>query len=90
MSFIHPKPFYRACMAAVVRNIIAERKRQGLKQNQVSARCGMSPGNMCKLESGYHSMTLTTLFIIAAALEVEPGFLLNGALPRRYNRRKRL
>lgn len=89
MSFTRPKSFYRSRMAVVVTNIITERKRQGIKQYQLSFRCGMNAGNMNKLESGYHSMTLTTLFRIADALEVSTEVLLRGALPHHRRLKKK-
>lgn len=78
--FIKDKSFYRAKMSVLVANIIRERRAQGLTQYQLSARLGMSPGNMCKLESGYHSMTLTTFLRICDALETKPEKLVKGLL----------
>ena len=53
---------------ALVRALVAERKRQGLSQREVGRRAGLSTGGFCEAERGDHSPMLSNLRAWAEAL----------------------
>jgi transcriptional regulator with XRE-family HTH domain len=59
--------------------IAAERKRQGLSLNQLSAKAGLSQSMISRLESNPRNPTLSTLLRIADVLELNLGELLKRA-----------
>ena len=54
----------------VGRNAARIRKEQGLTQEQLAERCGMSQQYLSKLEQGRRNPTLVTVYEIATALGV--------------------
>lgn len=83
----------------VGRNIRALRQARNLTVEGLASACGMTKGQMSKIETGSVSAPLSTIDRIAQALEAEPGLLLrrrdgnNWYLARRSEletRRKRL
>jgi transcriptional regulator with XRE-family HTH domain len=63
------------------RNLFMARRRAGLTQAQLAERSGLSIDAVHKLERGRRSPLLPTIAVLAEALEVEPGELIEG--PRR-------
>ena len=85
--------------AVVGRNIRALRQARNLTVEGLASACGITKGQMSKIETGSVSAPLSTIDRIAQALQVEPGLLLrrkdgnNWYLARRSEletRRKRL
>jgi transcriptional regulator with XRE-family HTH domain len=67
----------KASMEAVVgRNIRGMRHVRSLTLEEVAIACGLSKGQMSKIENGHISPPLSTIERIAKALEVDPGSLL--------------
>lgn len=61
------------------------RQSRGLSLRELGARANLSPGFLSLAERGACSLSLTSLFALAAALAVEPGDLLHagaGGVPR--------
>jgi transcriptional regulator with XRE-family HTH domain len=58
------------------RNVAEARKEGGFSQAQVSARSGVHPTEVSRIERGLRDPRLSTLIRLAHALEVEPGRLL--------------
>lgn len=66
----------------VSRNIRAVRVRQGLSQETLARKAGLSVSYISMLERGQRSTPLDTLEALAKALNVSPVGLLEGAPPR--------
>lgn len=60
------------------RKIRVMRKSRGLTQEAFARMCGITAGNMWKLENGRVNPTLATLVRIARQLETKPAELLRG------------
>ena len=58
------------------KRIVAERKRQGLRQTQLARRMGISQGSLSEIEAGKRNMKVTTIAAIALALGVDCSALL--------------
>lgn len=56
-----------------------ERKRQGLTQEQLAKRAGLSRQGIIKIENGHSSLQLSSLRALAKALGVSAGWLLGRA-----------
>ncbi len=57
--------------------LIKLRKKKGLSQRELSARCDVDYGKISKLENNKANLTLTTLIELAEGLEVHPKILLD-------------
>ena len=53
----------------VIKELVAERKRQGITQQEMANITGILPPNLARLESGKHIPTLVVLQKYASALE---------------------
>ena len=49
---------------------------QGLSQEDLADRAGISANQVSRIENGQINMTISTLFALAQALETDPGALL--------------
>lgn len=70
----------------IIQAIVAARKKAGLTQMEVSARMGMAPNFMAKVESAKRNIKAWELYDIGDALGVDPRDLLGQ--PRRKHRVK--
>jgi HTH-type transcriptional regulator / antitoxin HipB len=57
-------------------NLQAARKQRGWTQEELSARSGVQPGEISRMEAGKRDPQVSTLEKLAAALEIPPGRLL--------------
>lgn len=65
-------------VAQFARNVAAARRRLHLTQEDVSDRSGVHPTEVSRIENGERDVRVSTVFRLAAALEVSPGQLLDG------------
>jgi transcriptional regulator with XRE-family HTH domain len=63
------------------KNLREARKRLGLTQEAVAERSGVQAGEVSRIESGKRDPKVSTLEKLAAAVEMKPGQLLDGAGP---------
>jgi transcriptional regulator with XRE-family HTH domain len=63
------------------KNLREARKRLGLTQEEVAERSGVQAGEVSRIESGKRDPKVSTLEKLAAAVEMKPGQLLDGAGP---------
>lgn len=61
------------------------RQLRGLKQSELAEKVGMHQPDLCNLERGRHSPTLTTIERLANALDVSPEYLVSQALSQKPN-----
>jgi transcriptional regulator with XRE-family HTH domain len=73
----------------VTRNIRAVRLRQGLSQETVARKAGLSVSYISMLERGQRSPPFDTLEALAKALSVSPVGLLEEAPPRQQPKARR-
>ena len=59
------------------KNLRAARKKLGLTQEQVAERSGVQAGEVSRMERGLRDPKLSTVMKLAAAVEIEPGRLLD-------------
>jgi transcriptional regulator with XRE-family HTH domain len=59
------------------KNLRAARKKLGLTQEQVSERSGVQAGEISRIECGKRDPQVSTVEKLAAAVEVQPGRLLD-------------
>lgn len=74
---LHPM----ACVEAKTRfgaNVRRYRKRLDLSQEALGFKCGLHPTEISRLERARREPRLGTIVVIARALEVKPGELLDG------------
>jgi transcriptional regulator with XRE-family HTH domain len=69
------EPKIERVRATLGKNIRHFRRAQGLSQHAVSARAGLYPRHVQKVESGQCNATVDTLTPIAVALRIEVGAL---------------
>lgn len=65
-------------VAHFANNVAEARRRAGLTQEEVSERSGVHPTEVSRIENGNRDARVSTVFRLAAALEVSPGQLLDG------------
>ncbi|HLI76841.1 MAG TPA: helix-turn-helix transcriptional regulator [Acidobacteriaceae bacterium] len=65
-------------VATFARNAALARRRLHLTQEDVSGRSGIHPTEVSRIENGERDVRVSTVFRLAAALEVSPGALLDG------------
>jgi transcriptional regulator with XRE-family HTH domain len=58
------------------RKIRARRTALGLTMADVADECLCNSGHICRLEHGWHCPSIQMLYMVATALEVQPGDLL--------------
>jgi transcriptional regulator with XRE-family HTH domain len=68
-------------IAVFARNVSGTRSEARLSQAEVSARSGIHPTEVSRIERGLRDPRLSTLVRLARALEVEPGRLLDRIEP---------
>jgi len=68
-------------MLTLGQSILLWRSHRGLSQQQLAEKARLSRPNLSAIESGKRDVTLGTLRILAAALEVRPGVLADGEAP---------
>ena len=61
--------------------LVLWRRHRGLTQATVARRAGILRPNLCAIERGRRDVSLKTLRLLAAALEVPPGMLVDGIVP---------
>jgi transcriptional regulator with XRE-family HTH domain len=59
-------------------NLASARQRLQIMQEDVSGRSGVHPTEVSRIENGERDVRVSTVFRLAAALEVSPGQLLDG------------
>ena len=64
-------------MGNLGKNLLAARKKLGLTQEEVSARCGVQAGEVSRIERGKRDPQVSTLEKLATAVELPPGRLLD-------------
>lgn len=69
-------------MAPFGETVLAWRLLRGLTQAQLAIAAGVSRPNLSAIERGDREVTLRTLRALALALDVRPGVLVDGVLPR--------
>lgn len=62
---------------AFAQTVARARAEKGLSQTQVTARSGIHPAEVSRIERGLRDPRLSTLIRLARALSVEPGRLLD-------------
>ncbi|MCK5504014.1 MAG: helix-turn-helix transcriptional regulator [Thermodesulfovibrionia bacterium] len=67
-------------------NILLWRLYKSLSQEQLAALSGIPRPNLSDIEKGKRDVTLSTIRLLAHALGVSPGTLVNGEPPKRKNR----
>ncbi len=67
-------------------NILLWRLHKSLSQEQLAALSGIPRPNISDIEKGKRNVTLSTIRLLANALGVLPGTLVNGEPPKRKNR----
>ena len=65
-------------VAQFAHNVAEARKRLGITQEEVSARSGVHPTEISRIENGERDARVSTVFRLASALGVRPGELLDG------------
>lgn len=65
-------------VAQFARNVACARRRLHITQEDVSDRSGVHPTEVSRIENGERDVRISTVFRLAAALEVRPGELLDG------------
>lgn len=60
------------------RNVASARRNAGLTQEEVSARSGVHPTEVSRIERGERDARVSTIARLALALEVAPGQLVEG------------
>jgi transcriptional regulator with XRE-family HTH domain len=60
--------------------ITAFRKKKGLSQKELAARCGLSANALCSIEKGYSFPSKETIESICYSLDISVGMLLFSAL----------
>jgi len=68
-------------------NILLWRLYKSLSQEQLAALSGLPRPNISDIENGKRDVTLSTIRLLASALGVSPGRLVNGEPPKPRNRR---
>ncbi len=70
-------------LVAIGARVAALRRERGLTQEDVAARAGLEPATVSRCEVGARALSLTNLFRVAEALEINLGDLLDvgRALP---------
>ncbi|MEG1831612.1 MAG: helix-turn-helix transcriptional regulator [Raoultibacter sp.] len=58
----------QAAEREIMRQIVCARIEEGLSQQELAARCGMQPANLCRLENGNGNPSVATLNKIANGL----------------------
>ncbi|GAA5030783.1 helix-turn-helix domain-containing protein [Microbacterium fluvii] len=67
-----------AAAAHIGRRVADTRRRYTLTQDQLAVRADIDSSNLRSYESGRAMMNIQTLVRLADALDVEPGYLLEG------------
>ena len=65
--------------------LVAAREKRGLKQAELARRCGRDPRYISQLETGRREPLISTVVMLARALEMKAGELANemdNALPK--------
>jgi transcriptional regulator with XRE-family HTH domain len=65
-------------VAQVARNLLAARERYRLTQEELSARSGVHPTEVSRIENARRDIQITTVFKLAEALDLTPGQLIDG------------
>lgn len=65
-------------------NVYLWRVFKGLAQGELAKKAGIPRPNLSAIESGKRDVTLTTLRLLAAALGITPGILVNGIGPLNF------
>jgi transcriptional regulator with XRE-family HTH domain len=65
-------------VAQFASNVAEARRRAALTQEEVSGRSGVHPTEVSRIENGERDARVSTVFRLAAALNVTPGELLDG------------
>ena len=60
------------------RNVAQARRQAGLTQEEVSARSGVHPTEVSRIERGERDVRVSTVYRLAEALGTSPGSLLDG------------
>jgi transcriptional regulator with XRE-family HTH domain len=60
------------------RNVADARRLAGLTQEEVSARSGVHPTEVSRIERGERDVRVSTVYRLAEALGTSPGSLLDG------------
>jgi transcriptional regulator with XRE-family HTH domain len=60
------------------RNVADARRQAGLTQEEVSARSGVHPTEVSRIERGERDVRVSTVYRLAEALGTSPGSLLDG------------
>lgn len=58
----------QAAERKIMRQIVSIRVEEGITQQELAARCGMKPANLCRLENGNGNPSVATLTKIADGL----------------------
>lgn len=64
--------------------ILLWRLERGLTQEALARRAGLARPNLSAVERGRREVTLSTLRALAAALDVQPGLLVDGIAPQAH------
>jgi transcriptional regulator with XRE-family HTH domain len=67
-------------VAQIAGNLLQARKRYGLTQEEVSARSGVHPTEISRIENGQRDVQISTIFKLAKAFDLTPGQFIDGDL----------
>ena len=65
-------------VAQIAGNLLQARKRYGLTQEEVSARSGVHPTEISRIENGQRDVQISTIFKLAKAFDLTPGQFIDG------------
>ena len=68
---LYPLPRDKAFAEPLIKELVEERKRQGLTQSDLDEKIGLTQGQLAKWETGDRSPTLWNAYCWASALGVE-------------------
>ena len=69
----------RALACPFGRVLVSVREERGWTQGQLARRLGWSPQQLSRMEGGHREPMLSTILLLAAALDMDPGELVRRA-----------